>query len=118
MKLNIQPGKKALITTNNWFYGPDGKSYRAVFGTVKAVRTATDTLGISPNGKSTNWYAEIGNMTLAGCQIHYAIQTDICNSGTATHWTSTAADGLREYEQPCAIYFTDEKLPENEEEHY
>lgn len=69
-------GKKYLITCDSWFYGPDGESYRAVFGTVHAVNSAKDTLGIETNGRSTNWYVMIGNMILAGCQIHYCIETD------------------------------------------
>lgn len=101
--LNIAVGEKALITVDNWFYGPDGRQYRAVFGTVKAVRTAEDSLGVRPNGKSTNWYLEIGNMTIAGCQIHYAMRTDICSFSLAKDWTVDAGR-LAEYERPCVIY--------------
>lgn len=107
MELNIQPGEKALITADNWFFAPDGKEYRAVFGTVKAVRTAEDTLGVKVNGKSTNWYVEIGRMTLAGCQIHFAIRTDDCHSGSAPNWTASAEHGLKEYDRPSVIYFAD-----------
>lgn len=69
-QLNITPGKTALVTVDNWFYAPDGRMYRAVFGTVKGARTAEKTLGVRPNGKSTNWYLEIGCMTLAAGQAH------------------------------------------------
>lgn len=105
--MNIAIGEKALITTDNWFYAPNGQSYRAVFGTVKAVKSAEETLGIKPNAKSTNWYIEIGNMTIAGCQIHYAIKTDECNDGKALNWSSSAEHGAKEYELPCSIYFAD-----------
>lgn len=107
MNFNIEPGQKALITTDNWFFAPDGNSYRAVFGTVKAARTAEETLGVRPNGKSTNWYVEIGNMTIAGCQIHYAVRTDTCNDGPSKQWSSSAEQGCREYFTPCSIYFAD-----------
>ena len=74
--MNIEIGSKAIITCDNWFYGPDGRSYRAVFGTVKAVRGDQETLGIKTNARSTNWYVEIGSMIIAGCQIHYAMRAD------------------------------------------
>lgn len=37
---NLQVGKKALITTNNWFMAPDGLQYKAVFGTIIRVASA------------------------------------------------------------------------------
>lgn len=76
MKQSIEIGQKALITCDNWFYAPDGRMYRAVFGTVRAVRGDQETLGIRTNARSTNWYVEIGCMLIAGCQIHYAMRTD------------------------------------------
>lgn len=67
-------GSTVLITCDNWFFAPDGQSYRAVWGSVKAVRTDNEVLGLKTNARSTNWYIEIGNMILAGCQIHYALE--------------------------------------------
>lgn len=74
--MKIEVGQKWLITTDEWFFAPDGETYRAVYGTVKAVNTDADTLGIKTNRGSSNWYICIGNMIVAGCQIHYAIQTE------------------------------------------
>lgn len=74
--MQIKTGCKALVTTDNWFTAPDGNLYKTVFGTVKAIHSDKETLGIETNSKSTNWYLEIGNMFIAGCQIHYAIRTD------------------------------------------
>ena len=68
--------KTYLITTDAWFFAPDGEQYRAVFGTVNDVFDDATTLGIKTNDKSTNWYISIGNMLIAGCQIHYVIRTD------------------------------------------
>lgn len=72
----LELGQKYLITTTNWFYGPDGSQYKAVHGTFKGTSNAEQTLGISTNRNSTNWYAQIGAMIIAGCQIHYIIQTN------------------------------------------
>lgn len=106
--LNIQVGDKVLITCDNWFYAPDGQTYRAVFGTLKSIRTAEDTLGVRPNGKSTNWYVEVGNMLIAGCQIHYALKTDQCHFGPAA--TSGNHEGkVTESVAPCAIYNADKE---------
>lgn len=71
----IKNGNKYLITTNNWFYGPDGNQYRAVYGSCQVV-TAKDELGFEPR-HSTNWFVRVGSgegsVIVAGCQIHYAI---------------------------------------------
>jgi hypothetical protein len=69
-------GQKYLITCDNWFIAPDGDQYRAVFGTVHAIVSSEEALGIKTNAKSTNWYVIIGDMVLAGCQIHYATRTN------------------------------------------
>jgi hypothetical protein len=74
--MSIAIGSRVLVTVDNWFYAPDGKQYRAVFGTVRAIRSDQEALGIKTNAKSTNWYAEIGNATVAGCQIHYAVRCE------------------------------------------
>lgn len=65
--MNIEIGSRVLVTVDNWFVGPDGRSYKAIFGTVRAIRSDQETLGVRTNAKSTNWYAEIGNATVAGC---------------------------------------------------
>ena len=70
---NLKPGSKVLVTTDNWFYGRDGKSYRCVWGTLGGVFGDQETLGIKTNSRSTNWYAVVGGMIVAGCQIHYAM---------------------------------------------
>lgn len=106
--MNIDAGDKVLITTDGWFYAPDGNSYRAVYGTVKGIFTAEDTLGVKPNGKSTNWYVEIGNMTVAGCQIHYAVKSDCCSNFRSKYWSTSTEHGCKEYTVPCSIYFADE----------
>lgn len=105
--MNIEIGSKALITTDNWFFAPDGRIYRAVFGTVKAVRTSEETLGVRTNARSTNWYVEIGNMTLAGCQVHYAVKTEDCNLGHATSYKVDDLGEVREFKIPSDIYHAD-----------
>lgn len=103
---NLEVGKKVLVTCDNWFYAPDGQNYRALFGTVKGVFTAEETLGVRPNGKSTNWYAEVGNMLIAGCQIHYVARIDTCELGAVNAWTEV--DGtVKEFTRPSHIYNAD-----------
>ncbi len=72
MKLN----ETYLINTDKWFVAPDGETYNAVFGTVKTIHDSTSALGVKTNSRSTNWYVEIGNMMIAGCQIHTAFRTN------------------------------------------
>lgn len=69
-------GQRYLITTDNWFIASDGQTYRAAFGTVHGVVDSQEALGVRTNAKSTNWYVVIGDMVIAGCQIHYAICTN------------------------------------------
>lgn len=107
MELNIVPGQKALITTNQWFYAPDGKQYGAVFGTVKAIRTDKEAMGITTNRNSTNWYVEIGCMTVAGCQVQYAVRCDHCELGDVEAWHSSASDGLKKFVKPSSIFDAD-----------
>lgn len=107
MELNIRVGEKALITCNNWFYGPNGRQYRAAFGTVKAVVDAQTALGIKTNAHSTNWYIEIGNLTIAGCQIQYALRAEECDFGPALDWTTPTEGASREFMRPSAIYNAD-----------
>jgi hypothetical protein len=71
--LQIPAGARVLITTDNWFYAPDGRCYRAVTGKLVAILT-DEVLGIHTNRNSTNWYVQVGNMMIAGCQIHYAMR--------------------------------------------
>ena len=78
--MEYKVGDKFLITTGDWFLAPDGESYKAVFGTLKGIENSEEILKIKTNEKSTNWYLIIGNMIIAGCQIHYAIRTDKFNS--------------------------------------
>ena len=91
--MSLEVGKGALITTDAWFIAPDGAQYRCVWGVVKAVKDSQQVLGIKTNSKSTNWYVEIGNMTLAGCQIHYAIRCNEVDVNFSDAWDSLVADG-------------------------
>lgn len=104
--MNIELGKKCLLTVDSWFYAPDGCQYRAVFGTVKAVRSSEEALGVRTNAKSSNWYVEIGCVPVAGCQIHYAVRCDVCNLGTAQDFVLTDK-GLIQNERPTVIFNAD-----------
>ena len=68
-----------LVTTDAWFYAPDGKKYRSVWGAISVL--TDDVLGIKTNRISTNWFAKVGcedkHIIIAGCQIHYAVKCDL-----------------------------------------
>jgi hypothetical protein len=80
--MNMYDGKKLLISTSDWFYAPDGQTYKAAWGTVK-IRKAEELLGV-PARNHANWYAVVDEkLFIPGCKVDYAI---ICNerpSGTA-----------------------------------
>jgi hypothetical protein len=78
---------KYIVTTDNWFYAPDGNSYKAVWGEVSILEDAV--LGIKTNRNSSNWYAMVGSkdnhVIVAGCQIHYATRCEKEPSQTFKH---------------------------------
>lgn len=100
---------KYLITTDNWFIAPDGKTYRAVWGEVEIIQD--EFLGIKTNRNSSNWFAKVGNknnhVIIAGCQIHYAIRCEEKpNNNFVSDWQSNTDKGLIEFERPTQIWIT------------
>jgi hypothetical protein len=68
--------QKVIVTTSAWFYAPDGKLYRAVWGTLKGVLAAKDVLGFTVNASHANFYVEVGDVVIAGCQALYCVRCD------------------------------------------
>ncbi len=99
-------GKKVLVTTDAWFYAPDGRQYRAAWGTVQAVETDQGTLGVRTNARSTNWYLQLGDLVIAGCQIHYAISCDSCDTGSVVDWKEEGGQVIK-YIRPSVVYNAD-----------
>jgi len=97
---------KYLISTDSWFFAPDGRQYNAVWGEVKI---SEDTfLGIKTNRNSSNWFAIVGpdhnHVVIAGCQIHYAVK---CNSRPKFKNVAdfrVTDNGLKEFIRPSQIY--------------
>ena len=95
-----------LINTDAYFTAPDGKTYKAVFGSVK-ILNAEQVLGIKTNAKSTNWYVQVGTeedfVIIAGCQIHYAFKCDNVHRDRCSSWTVEEGK-VAEYTTPSQIY--------------
>lgn len=102
--------EKYLITTDNWFYAPDGKQYNAVWGEV-SILDDNMTLGIKTNARSTNWYAKIGpddnHVIVAGCQIHYAVRCDSKPNTANIEDYSIESGQVKEYTRPSRIYIAE-----------
>lgn len=98
---------KYLITTDNWFYAPDGVCYKAVWGEVIVLQD-DKTLGIKTNIRSTNWYVKVGtdenHVIIAGCQIHYAVKTDIQPNNHKADSYDIVNGEVKEYLRPSHIY--------------
>lgn len=75
--MKLEKDETYLITTDDWFIAPDGYQYKSVFGTFKTIHNDFETLGIKTSRGSANWFVEIGNMMIAGCQIHHVTR---CNN--------------------------------------
>jgi hypothetical protein len=96
-------GKKVLITTQNWFYGKDGKQYKACHGTLIAIHEAGKTLGFIPNRAHANWFVEVGDMIIMGCQVMYINQVDSVEYGDVEDW-ATKESSCNKFTRPSAIY--------------
>lgn len=102
---------KYLITTDNWFYAPDGKQYRAGGG--EATVLGDDVLGVKTNRNSSNWFVQVGSddshVIIAGCQIHYAVKCKErpSNQSTVEKEYLDETDDYFMKETPCRIYFFD-----------
>jgi len=100
---------KYLITTDAWFYAPDGLKYRGVWGEVKVIEDSS--LGIKTNRNSANWYAYVGGeekgMIVAGCQIHYAVKcSELPNTNHVEDFHYGDGDH-KSYTRPTEIYLAE-----------
>lgn len=68
---NLKVGETFLLNANNWFYGPDGESYIAIFGTIKGIHKNND-----KEGGAVKLQITIGNMTVNAEDVRYAIKCD------------------------------------------
>lgn len=95
-----------LITTDNWFLAPNGKSYKGVWGNVQIVDDLI--LKIKTNRMATNWFAMVGShenhVLIAGCQIHYAVKTDSEPNTDPVNEYTTNDTGCVEFVRPTQIY--------------
>jgi hypothetical protein len=105
----MEVGTKVLVTTTEWFFAPDGEQYRAVFGTLKGVHSDKDILGIKTNRLSADWYVQIGNLTIAGCQIKFAIETNKVSKQPPTSDTLHEGKVVTDTYSQSRIYFADEE---------
>lgn len=101
----IVNGAKYLITTDHWFYAPDGESYRSVWGTCVLYK-AEDVFGFIPARPSTNWFLRVGtedsHLIIAGCQIHYAMR---CESAPDSRFK-----GQRYTDKDTGVEYTADKI--------
>lgn len=102
-------GKNVLITTAAWFYAPDGTIHRSVWGELKAIHEASKVLGFHPSRAHANWYIEIGDMIITGCQVNYMVlcenKPDITKK--VKSFSTTAEHGLKEFEEPNTVYISE-----------
>lgn len=100
---------KYLITTDGWFYAPDGRKYRSVWGEAKILEDSF--LGVATNRNSTNWYAFIGSeengMLVAGCQIHYAVKCEKKPNTDEVREFMYDQNSANVFERPCEIYIAE-----------
>lgn len=100
---------KYLITTDNWFFAPDGVQYNCVWGNVAIVSDSI--LGIKTNVRSSNWFAKIGtednHVIIAGCQIHYACRSENRPDAKMVDDYAIEAGEVKNYRRPVRIYIAE-----------
>lgn len=95
-------GKKVLITTHEWFLGTDGRSYKAVWGDLVSITEAKDSVGFAIHRSQANWFIEIGDMVIAGCQVLYLMHCpDRPETGDIEDWSG---DSGKPYTHPSSIW--------------
>lgn len=99
----IQLGDNVLITSDSWFYAPNGLKYRSIWGTLNGIYDDKQFLGIKTNARSSNWYVQVGNHSIAGCQIHHVIKTDNAHFGEVDD-VSYNHEGAATFKRPSEIY--------------
>ena len=103
----LSEGKNILITTDAWFFAPDGQQYKAVWGKCK-IEIIEKGTGLNTL-RSANWLVHIvegdGKFTAAGCQVNYWI--DCPNMPQKTEGTYCDKDTGNEMANN-RIYFPDE----------
>ena len=107
-KQNEMKGKY-LITTDNWFFAPDGQQYKAAWGEVEIL--SDDILGIKTNRIATNWFAKVGSedshVIVAGCQIHYSVRCEQRPDNNPLMSDDTYEGKPIKTELPSRIYFAE-----------
>ena len=97
---------KMLITTDAWFYAPNGLKYCSAWGNVEIIEDTK--LGIKTNRGSTNWYAYVGSkekgIIIAGCQIHYAVKCDLLPNTSNVRDYQINQGKVDLFERPSDIY--------------
>lgn len=105
--MNDLIGKQVLASCQNWFVGPDGKDYKAIYGTFKAVTEASKAVGFIPNRSHANWFYSIGGMVIMGCQIMYLMECKEPPSKERSMGWHVHEGKVLESDRPCLIYFAD-----------
>lgn len=100
---------KYLITTDGWFFAPDGRQYKSVWGEVEILEDLI--LGVKTNRNSSNWYAKIGtdenHVIVAGCQIHYALKSKVKPNQDIIKDFNTGDYGVINFERPTLTYIAE-----------
>jgi hypothetical protein len=98
-----------LITTNDWFYAPDGRKYKAAWGNTEIL--TDEVLGVKTNRNSTNWYAKVGSddkhIIIAGCQINYAVRREEMPEIDKIFDCFYGEKGVKYFDRPCEIYIAE-----------
>lgn len=109
--LVFEEGTKYIVTTDAWFFAPNGQSYRAVWGEVRILPDSV--LGVKTNSRSANWYARVGtdedHVVVAGCQIHYAVRSEKPPQKEFVKDYSTDKGVVTNFKRPSMIYITNSK---------
>ena len=86
-----------LITTDGWFFAPDGKQYRAAWGKIKEVKSHT--------GDHIQVGSESKHVIISASLVNYSVRCeDEPNVDWSEDWQADAQNGAKVFNRPSSIY--------------
>lgn len=99
-------GKKVLVSCSDWFIAPDGKEYKAAWGTLNGIVSDED-MKLKMARMHANFYLLVGKFMIAGCEAKFVIESEQRpNTEESLGWTHHEGN-LKTFSRPSLIYFAE-----------
>lgn len=104
--MNLEVGKKVLITTQEFFVAPDGLQYKSVLGSFMGVHSSEELLSNTETYETPRkWYLRVGSMMIPESQVNSIVITEEAMLGGVKEYLSSFEKNG--YTRPSFIYNAD-----------